>query len=579
MRENWTARPRFGLSFVAGCYALAICATAQVPLGGYTVPDIANQFQKLARYGDPIAFDRGVADDATGIPCKHYQAVARLPGPGTPYFYVLRSRNAGGTFCDVDCLLGDNQSGQLLVVKLGSRDTDGERLRSNQFDVNDLFDDTAPPGDDTCIAQFDFDGTNGWPSWCHPGGSQIIDGVLAVPMERPLSDACNMDTGDIVLLDLSDPESPVPGPDVFFGSSATSSKGIGVVGVSRDPGTGKYLFVLTGGEFDSGDYVEFWESAETSLSGPVVTLTQLHTWYSDSDADGGDNLAWGGDTDSFEWQTLNCVRDSNGQLYVVVLDDDNSSAVGTGTARLFRVERVGNSFDLDYLVERRIKMTDPIMGDWDASGAVYVTPTGQLILYATEHISEGPGDSVRMGEYRNYDMRHDNTLPATGGWVSFWDDTENWTVGDPDRCLTLDLLDIELEAWSADIDDHENFGDQTSALRWNLPLSHCVRCYENTNQSGDFIDLGGVGVPRSISSFDDFGISSVRYFLPFELPPGPNLGVFPTPGVDVINEALRQMACTQGGQLLLGAGLYNESVYIGNPMTIRSIGLAIIQPP
>ena len=69
--------------------------------------------------------------------CKHYQGIARGQAQdGTPILYVTKSGVLPNTvpFPDVACNdIGttDNQPGNLLVVRLGSRDKNGERLRSS----------------------------------------------------------------------------------------------------------------------------------------------------------------------------------------------------------------------------------------------------------------------------------------------------------------------------------------------------------------------------------------------------------------------------------------------------------------
>src|SRR5262245_6146851 len=142
------------------------------------VQDAAAQFNQLALRPEPFGF-RSPDDFSPTLLDYHYQGIVRKHGPGTPYLFVSRNRDGAG---------------YLLVVRMGSRDRTGERLRSNR-----LFRDspiagypdypylsTLPDPRDTTAALIRFDGTNGWPAYKHPGGMQMAGNVLAVPLSQPL---------------------------------------------------------------------------------------------------------------------------------------------------------------------------------------------------------------------------------------------------------------------------------------------------------------------------------------------------------------------------------------------------------
>lgn len=82
----------------------------------------------------------------------HYQGIARYPGTGTPVVYVTQK--------DVDNSddQGGTAGGYMEMIRLGSRGTDGERLRSNlqSPDANTKF--TPPPAGDTGLRSFRFNG-------------------------------------------------------------------------------------------------------------------------------------------------------------------------------------------------------------------------------------------------------------------------------------------------------------------------------------------------------------------------------------------------------------------------------------
>src|SRR5215207_7511452 len=108
------------------------------------VPDVEAQFNALSFRPDPLGFDIGQSPDPTT--CKHYEGIGRLQGPdGTPYFVLTRS----GLYT-LPCVLTDDEPGSLTIVKMGSREKNGERLRSNRLKKgSDLADTVSDPD---CIA-------------------------------------------------------------------------------------------------------------------------------------------------------------------------------------------------------------------------------------------------------------------------------------------------------------------------------------------------------------------------------------------------------------------------------------------
>ena len=86
--------------------------------GIYFVPNVAAQFNDLGWRPEPFGFGSPDSFTSNILLDYHYQGVVRKNGPGTPYLFVSRNRDGAG---------------YVLVVRMGSRDTDGERLRSNRL--------------------------------------------------------------------------------------------------------------------------------------------------------------------------------------------------------------------------------------------------------------------------------------------------------------------------------------------------------------------------------------------------------------------------------------------------------------
>jgi hypothetical protein len=142
----------------------------------YFVPDVIGQFNKLALRPDALAFGKDGQPDPDIS--KHFQGIVRKHGTGTPYLFVSRSGN------DASCVFCNDGPGNIFIVRMGSRDTDGERLRSNRlirdWPIAEVLPGgvinpwpTPPDPRDKTVARIDFNGQNGWPNYGHPGGMQV----------------------------------------------------------------------------------------------------------------------------------------------------------------------------------------------------------------------------------------------------------------------------------------------------------------------------------------------------------------------------------------------------------------------
>src|ERR1044072_1649527 len=153
------------------------------------VPDVEGQFDALSYRPDALGFD--VADTVVPTTCKHYEGIARLEGAdGTPYFALTRS----GLYVP-PCFLTDDEPGSLVIVRMGSRDKTGERLRSNRLKRGVETEDTFSDPDclvpscltDLAISFRNFNGAGGWPRMGHPESMQVIGNMLGVGVDTPLT--------------------------------------------------------------------------------------------------------------------------------------------------------------------------------------------------------------------------------------------------------------------------------------------------------------------------------------------------------------------------------------------------------
>jgi hypothetical protein len=528
--RRWTMRASRSIAL---SFLFSFLLTLPVLAQERRAPEVENQFARLQLHGDAMAFHLGEGDDPTVF--DHYQGIARFNGPdGTPYIILTRSWNP--------------RPGELLVVEMASRDKHGERLRSNLLERGVEMKDTVPPYEDRGVSHIHFNGQNGWPKFSHPGGPQLVGDVLVVPLEVHCYldyggglDECEWDpltqlpalenVGALTLIDLSDPMSPFPLLTKEFDEDELDKIGVvGVVhvGAAEHPEYGeRYLFILTWG---NSSEVRFAWSDSDDLRQTQDLVLEDFTWHEDH---------LGSDKDKWRnWQTLNFVRDTEGSLYLIGAEKAAGSS-GEDWVGLFKVE-VGKLTAeqyrqaISYVDEKHLYLNDPNMGSLDAASGVYVSPSGQLILYTGPHDNDSPGGSVEMGEFRNIDVYHSGTTARDSmcPWVELYEDERGWADGSPDRSLMLDFKDRALEDWD-DLDE-EGFGDEADSLRWYLAPGQKLHLFEDAHHSYSdrVLELEGDGAVHSIEILNDepvegdgFGdeIDSVKMF-PFADPGGPYNG-------------------------------------------------------
>ena len=410
----------------------SVPVAAQTPTPDvYFVPDVVGQFNSLALTPEPFGmWVWGHPEPSDNID-KHYQGIARSQGPGLPHMFLSWNGNDSGC---IDC---DDEPGQLFVIRMLSRDTTGERLRSNRLYPghpirgfqNGIDVGTPPDLSDCLVARIVFDGTGDWPHYRHPGAMQVVGDVLAVPLSKP---GAGDEPMRIQFIDISEPAVPSP-LSSFVVTGGNSNFGAGLVAltpVQNPSGPGqRYLMAIAG---EGGQELRLYRSLSTDPDDEDAA----------SDLKSG-NLQWeeinsftGTELGSF-WpccssqshQTLNFVREGtvngtlDGALYLIGAFNDTSVIFPGGGTDFFTLYRVnvdvhGNpESPLLTHIKKLHVTTNSIAGDtahFTGSTGVYVSPTGELIIYANEHEEQGPygldpisGElrkSVRAGEWRHRAM-------------------------------------------------------------------------------------------------------------------------------------------------------------------------------
>jgi chitodextrinase len=165
------------------------------------------------------------------------------------------------------------------------------------------------------------------------------------------------------------------------------------------------------------------------------------------------------------------------------------------------------------------------IGNFRASAGVYVSPSGELILYTTEHDNDGPSDSVRMGEFRHvyttrpwsplrcptadaggpYVVAEGSSIELSGirstpppekPWCELYDDKDY-----SDRSLILDWMDRSRDNFN-NFDEHDGFTDKASSVIWQAPVGCDIILYEHDNYEGAALRLAGTGEVRAVPNLD-----------------------------------------------------------------------------
>ena len=111
---------------------------------------------------------------------------------------------------------GPHEPGNLIVVRMGSREKHGERLRSNRLSKGDeLHRHALDPAlrrrlpelpADVAVKQLRFDGTGDWPHYGHPESMQTVGDILVVGVDSPLGGGTQ--AMQVLFVNVAHPENP-----------------------------------------------------------------------------------------------------------------------------------------------------------------------------------------------------------------------------------------------------------------------------------------------------------------------------------------------------------------------------------
>lgn len=513
------------------------------------LPDFRAQFAALDPRAELLGFHLNGFPGASGSlsdTATHYQGIVRRPGRGVPIFFVAR---AG---------MGDGDQGSILVVRMGSRSSDGERLRSNRLRKGSKSWDTEPPELDRVVHQWK-------PGWKHVGGLALVGDVLAVPLEDPVGHQGGLE-GAVWFYDVATPTAP---RRLRHLNVEYESHKAGVAGLTRLPDR-HFLLAVTWGE---GKQVKFYRSTHDSLLDTACRWERISTWASGDLVSERADDEWPTGKTSFQGLALHT---SQGEVYLV--GTRNTGALtpfepGHDEATPFRITgwQAGSTkvtvrqiapprrFDCNAPYGDVGITRDVYNANFLAGACTHVTPSGELLLYAIEHYDWGAGGSARLVEFRHADIARPDgprygpqaelPLPAflplgthtvaltnvalhgLRPWIQLYDH-----AGFRGQRLTIDRADEDREDYQdlRKIDGSgDGFNDRTSAIRWWAPLGWRVKLYDSDNFGTDDATLtlactGAIGAIANLSDepwkFDNgpqFGpgetrLSSIRFLPPEE---------------------------------------------------------------
>lgn len=526
-----------------------------------SAPYVVAQFNSMKHHGVAMGFHMGNATFDPDL-FDHWQGIARYntPNGGIPYLFISRR--------DVETM------GNLCTVQMASRNRTGERFRSNRLarDINVEW--TEPIASDKIVHTITFNNADTVGHYEHAGAIQIWNNLLVVALEAPHGDS---DNGAVAFFDISDPVNPqhlVTDPLDF-------DDGLGALGLIGEP-DGSLLLAVCG--WDNAQHVRFYRTTEAELRHPPASrrvCTFIDQW--DRTELGDDYDYWHSGFEGTEsLQCINLVRDSvDGRLYLLGTRNTLPGGSGEDHVQLWRVDIEGSEFKIRFVSGKHIYASDCHSGQF-ANGAaapgVYVSPSGQLILYIAEHDNDGPGGSVKFGEWTNarYNWQ-ERILDDCTGWVELYQDNNGWSDSTPSRSLVFDAADrakenlenfnfLELSICSL-----TGFSDQASSVRWCLPVGTSVVLYEHYGFDGDQVVLHGSGGVEQVANLADLNwddeISSLT-FIGFE-DLGTDVAVVPEMA-PTVTAALGLLGDRCPTVLSIRGGSYPESLVIDQPVRLEA---------
>jgi len=380
------------------------------------VPSVIGAFNGLSTRADALGFHR--RNTAEASLCRHYQGLARKDGPdGTPYLFLTKSGNIPTSACVGEPVGG---TGHFIVVRMGSRDKTGERMRTNLFPYAQN-DPLLIPEEDEAIIDIPLMGTNGWPAYEHPGGMQILGDVLVIGAETPWFFGNETAKATLIFVNIADPENPeyltrFDLPDL---SAEAGADPVGLTAIKAENGACcRYLVISAGGP--GNREVRFFRSKVNNPDGFTTTLNSKSLdWaevgrFSESQIESCLGADWPSG-ERVQHQMLNFVREGtiDGKLFLVGGVREGSVANPFADEDEFldlyethlTAQGIPQSCPLTFVARKRVGLDGigPALQSWGdnkdngsfaAGSSVYISPSGELVVHVSDH------RTTLFGQYR-----------------------------------------------------------------------------------------------------------------------------------------------------------------------------------
>ena len=456
------------------------------------VQNVLKEYRKIRVDGDYLR-----AHDGNEIPKMRYTAnVDNKLGLGNHFQGIQRLRRgqyiaiSGGDPRDNDF----RPASHVFIIRMASRPRGSGPWGSN------IIRSQIPRIDDRIVQTIGID-EDLW----HAGGLSVCGDILAVPIE-----SSEPEESRIVFYSLHDPENPKE-----FRHTVDRLDGkAGAVALTR-LSNGYYLLAVWSDSDQKGKRLDFYLSKSTDFFDGFDP--NARTWRKRRVKAEG-NLK----PNFSDFQTVNFVNQTDGQLYLIGLHNTSKAAPttpGRDYADLFSVE-FGDSLSratpqlsiptITKIAKRQFFCHDQ-QANMDAATGVYIHPEGALSVYAAWHWRSA--NLLRFNEYRSEPDDNAPTITKVSeAWVDLYEHTRYAgrrlsIIGK--RAGIEHFGNISVQGWS--------FEDIISSVRFQIPKGYNYVLYRHRKYEGDALALRGTGkvvkIPNLKHKDYDFNdrVSSARY--------------------------------------------------------------------
>jgi hypothetical protein len=437
--------------------------------------DVVETFATLRTHGDVMGFNLGSHPDPEGIFKNHWQGIQRVTTGDGKYLVVTRDT--------IEDASGNHWSG-FAIVNLYHQPSDGNRFHLNRLHP-DVWNRWVKPAPEDTIVATELITT----AYDHPGGIQATGNLLAVG------------TGNqIYFYDLANRYNPQRLTTEIHRPNRTGSSTS--LTLLQD---GRYLLIVA---HSDASVLDFYVS-NSGFPDEVDGFTHFDEWWPFelwviSPPPNG----WSPESEYTFWQpfqSINLVTEcGTGDLYLVGtgFTGVNSSRIfGSDWVYLYKLIKSPNG---DYaqitMIDAAHKFCSSLGAtncNFDAAAGIYVDYQGNLNLLSTEHWNYGPGDSIKMAQFRS--QNSDSCYSNEEAWVELFEH-DNFRG----RSLLIDYTDRNFENYE-NFKMAEDFEDKVSSVRWCLPPELTFTLYIDKNPCRGMFRLTGDEYVQEIPNLHDDG--------------------------------------------------------------------------